>query len=80
MPMIARTLEILVDMRDVRSRRDPELLRYLTSRFKAAGVPVDATTGDIAYGTLTWNTLDDGSRVRFLWQAVEYAYDPHQKH
>lgn len=80
MPMIARTLEILVDMRDVHSRRGPELLRYLTSRFKAAGVPVDVPTGDIAYGTITWDTIDDGSRVRFLWQAVEYAYDPHQKH
>lgn len=80
MPMIARTVEVLVDMREVQSRRDPGLVRYLTSRLKDAGVPIDPPTGDIAYGTLTWNAIDFGARVRFLWQAVEYSYDPHQKH
>ena len=79
MPMTARAIEVLVDMCEVRALRDPELVRYLTSLFKTAGVPVDAT-GDIAYGTITWNTIDDGARVRFLWQAVEYVYDPRQKH
>ena len=80
MPMIARAIEVLVDMHEVHSRRDSGLQRYLTSRLKDAGVPFDTPTGDIAYGTLTWDTIDDGSRMRFLWQAVEYAYDPHQKH
>lgn len=80
MSMTARFIQVLVDMHEVRDLRDPELVGYITSMFKAAGIPVDVPTGDIAYGTLTWDTIDDGSRVRFLWQAVEYAYDPHQKH
>lgn len=80
MPMTARTVEVLVDMWEVRDLRDAELVRYVTSLLRNAGVPVDDATGDIAHGSLTWNTANDESRVRFLWQAVEYEYGPHQKH
>lgn len=80
MPMTPRTVEVLVDMWEALDIRDAELVRYVTSLLRTAGVPVDDATGDISYGSLTWSTTNDGSRVRFLWQAVEYAYDPHQKH
>lgn len=77
MPVTARTVELVVSMADIQSA--PDLRVLLTERLRDRGVPFDCR-GDIAYGGLMWHTLLDGAGVRFLWQAVEYHFDPATRH